>query len=290
MKLSGWDDARQQLLRMMKPVAESAPRTVAWIAGGLIVVQGLVLARTFSTISKPDKPLAPSRVAGAHTTDTALIARGHLFGESPHAPETDEAKAVASSGAYSLKGIVAFGTAGEGFAIIVGTNGRSNLYETGHSIATDVMVQRVNPDYVLLQNHGRLERLTLPHEALAMQLIAGTSRTESPTAEATGALTSDTRSSLETFGLNVVADSGGGITGISGKGSPSWQHSGLEATDVIVSIDGTPVGDVLKTPGALDNASIAAATTLTVLRAGVQMDITAVPEDSTVSRMSRHRS
>jgi type II secretory pathway component PulC len=275
---------------MMKPVAASAPRTVAWIAGGLIVVQGLVLARTFSTISKPDKPLAPSHVAGAHTTDTALIARGHLFGEPPHAPEADEARAVASSGAYSLKGIVAFGTAGEGFAIIVGTNGRSNLYETGHSIAKEVVVQRVNPDYVLLQNRGRLERLTLPHGALAMQLIAGTTRTESATAEATGTLTSDTRSSLETFGLNVVGDSAGGITGISGKGSPSWQHSGLEPTDVIVSIDGTPVGDVLKTPGALDNASMAAATTLTVLRAGVQMDITAVPEEAQVSRMSRHRS
>ena len=274
----------------MKPVAESAPRTVAWIAGGLIVVQGLVFARTFSAISKPDKPLAPSRVSGTHTTDAALIARGHLFGEPPHAAETDEAQAVASSGAYSLKGIVAFGTAGEGFAIIAGTNGRSNLYETGHSIATEVVVQRVNPDYVLLQNHGRLERLTLPHGALAMQLIAGATRSESTPADAMGALTADTRSTLQTFGLNVVGDSAGGIVGISGQGSPSWRHSGLEATDVIVAIDGTPIGDVLKTPAALDNASMAAAATLTVLRAGVQMDITAVPEEAQVSRMSRHRS
>jgi type II secretory pathway component PulC len=278
--LPGWDYAHQ-LLRV-KPVAENAPRIVAWACAVLIVVQVLEFAHAFRTIDTPSQSSVPLNVPRAHTTDSALIAGAHLFGEPPRpvVVETDETKAVASTGIYSLKGTIAIGSAGGGFAIIAGANGRSDLYEAGHPMANGATLRRVGTDYVLLANNGRLERLTLPHGSLAMQLMAGTTRTQAATAEVTGALTADTRSSLQTFGLSVVADSAGGVTGISGKGSSSWQHSGLEPTDVIVSIDGTPVGDVLNTPGALDNASIAAATTLTVLRAGVQMDITAVPEET----------
>ena len=266
----------------MKAVVENAPRIVAWACAALIVVQVLEFAHAFRAMDTPAQSRVPLAVLPARTNDSALIAGAHLFGEQPHpvVVETDETKAVASTGGFSLKGTIAFGSEGAGFAIIAGANGRSDLYEAGHSIATGVTLRRVGTDYVLMVNNGRLERLTLPRGSLAMQLMARATRTQTATVEATGALTADTRSSLQTFGLTVVADSAGGVTGISGKGSSSWQHSGLEPTDVIVSIDGTPVGDVLNTPGALDNASIAAATTLTVLRAGVQMDITAVPEET----------
>ena len=290
MNLSEWSDYARQRVRTIF-AAERAPRVAAWAAGLLIVLQVFEFAHAFRGAVGPGESHAPPPVAQVRTTNVALISSAHLFGAPPPRPvAADETKVVASTGAYSLKGTIAMGSDGEGFAIIVGANGRSDLYEVGHPAANGVIVRKVGPDYALLLNGGRLERLTLPRGALATQLVAAATRSESATVDATDALTADTRSSLETFGLNVVADSGGGgIAGISGKGSASWQHSGLEPTDVIVSIDGTPVGDVLKTPGALDSASMAAATTLTVLRAGVQMDITAVPEDTVQSPIHSRR-
>jgi S1-C subfamily serine protease len=103
-------------------------------------------------------------------------------------------------------------------------------------------------------------------------------------------LTADTRATLKAFDLDVIEDGSGGIAGIAGTGSPSWHHSGLLPSDVIVAIDGTPVGDVLKTPMAIDNASVAAVATLTVLRDGAQIDIEATPEPAEVARRPRHRS
>jgi len=277
--LSESSDYARQLLRKTS-ASEHAPWAVAWATCFLIVAQAFEFAQAFRSITTPDQSPAAPPVTQIRTTNAALISGAHLFGAVPAPPvQTDETQAVAST-TYSLKGTIAVGAEGEGFAIIVGANGRSGLYKVGQPATNGVMVRRVGSDYALLVNGGRLERLTLPRGALATQLVAAATGTRPATVDAANTLTADTRSSLETFGLNVVADSAGGISGISGKGSASWQHSGLEPTDVIVSIDGTPVGDVLKTPGALDNASIAAATTLTVLRAGVQMEITAVPEET----------
>ena len=290
MNLSEWSDYARQLLRTLS-AAERAPEVVAWAAGLLMAVQVFEFAHAFRNTGVPGESQPPPPAFQAPTTNVALISNAHLFGAPPAPPVVaDETKVVASTGAYKLKGTIAMGSDGEGFAIIVGANGRSDLYQVGHPAANGVVVRKVGPDYALLLNGGRLERLALPRGALAAQLVAAATRSASPAAvDPADALTADTRSTLQTFGLNVVGDSASGITGISGKGSASWQHSGLEPSDVIVSIDGTPVGDVLKTPGALDNASMAAATTLTVLRAGVQMDITAVPEETAEAPIHRRR-
>jgi S1-C subfamily serine protease len=160
-------------------------------------------------------------------------------------------------------------------------------------VASGVILQRVAFDYVLLATGTRLERLTLwpkapPHRTRTIQAqIEPPHPAASPTT-----LTADARSTLGVLGLSVVGDDASGITGISGQGAPAWQHSGLRPTDVIVAIDGAPVAHVLGTPQGIDTASMAAVTTLTVLRDGAQMDITATqdpaPEPEALTRR-RHR-
>jgi S1-C subfamily serine protease len=49
----------------------------------------------------------------------------------------------------------------------------------------------------------------------------------------------------------------------------------VRTNDIIVAIDGTPIGDVLHTPAAIDTASQAAVTTLTVLRDGEEITVEA---------------
>jgi type II secretory pathway component PulC len=248
-----------------------------------------VLTRSVDT--PPPAHLGGRKLMGDSTLATRIVG-AHLFGLPLSASAADDSGgAKANSTLYSLKGIVALSSSGEGFAIIATADGRSHLYRDGQAISERVLLQRVNRDYVVLLDEARPERLVLPHGTLGTLLAPAASGTgSSAPAEATAALTADTRATLTTFGLNVVPDSTGGIAGLSGQGSPSWQHSGLLSTDVIVAIDGTAVDQVLKTPSAIDNAAVAAVTTLTVLRDGAQVQIEAVPEVPQAPRPPRHRS
>jgi len=99
-----------------------------------------------------------------------------------------------------------------------------------------------------------------------------------PTTPVSDPLPESTRSTLQTLGLNVVLDGSGGVAGISGGGVAMWRSAGLQTTDVVIAIDGRPVAEVLKEPYALDNSSQAAVTTLTVLREGSEVTITATPD------------
>lgn len=277
----------------MKPMTFNAPRAVAWGLGALILVQLVALGRSWSLLAALQRPAAtsPASRRPALTRESALATRiigAHLFGSAPEPAGDDIARATDTH--YSLKGIVALGTSGRGLAIIAPANGRSQVYCAGESISDRVVLREVAPGYVLLLNNSRLERLELPHGSLATLLAVSLRRTQPVSAHSAAALSADTRATLAAFGLNVVPDSAGGITGLSGRGSPSWHRSGLLPSDVIVAIDGTPVGKVLNTPMALDNATVAGVTTLTVLRDGAQMDIEAVPAPARMIQRPRHGS
>jgi type II secretory pathway component PulC len=275
----------------MKPITFNAPRAVACGLGVLIAVQLFALERSWQTLrTHGGTPAGPrmSRPNMSHARLAKAIIDSHLFGAAP-SPRDDPANPPVTT-TYSLKGIIALGLSGQGFAIIGSSDGKSKLYQTGQPLSPQIVLRQVAFDYVLLLNDEKLERLALPRGALAARLTAGAGPAVPASAEATTALTADTRATLQAFGLNVIEDGAGGITGLTGQGSPSWHHSGLLPSDVIVAIDGTPVGDVLKTPMAIDNASVAAVTTLTVLRDGVQMDLEASPEPAQAPRRLRHRS
>jgi type II secretory pathway component PulC len=280
----------------MKRVTFSARHAVAWGLGALMVAQLLAWGRSWQQLRALSPALAAAsirhgRVPMSTSTLATRIIGAHLFGGAPRAPAAAD-EATANDNRYSLKGIVAIGSSGQGFAIIAGANGRSKLYQTGQSLAARVVLRRVTSQYVVLLNNSRLERLALPQASLATLLVAAVRRrTAAPTpGESIVSLSDDTRATLQTFSLNVIADAAGGIGGLSGQGSPSWHRSGLLPSDVIVAIDGTPVGEVLNTPLGIDHASMAAATTLTVLRDGAQMDIEAVPEPAHMVRRPRPKS
>jgi Type II secretion system protein C len=282
----------------MKPITLRAPSAVASGLGAIVIVQLLAFAsawRSLHVLTRSVDMPPPAHLGGRNKVgDASLAARiigAHLFGLPPSAPAgNDNGGAKADSTLYSLKGTVTLGSSGEGFAIIATADGRSHLYRDGQALSERVLLQRVTRDYIVLLDDAKPERLTLPHGTLGILLASRASATGAAPAEATATLTADTRATLTTFGLSVVPDFSGGVAGLSGQGAPSWQHSGLLSTDVIVAIDGTPVDRVLQTPSAIDNAAVAAVTTLTVLRDGARMEIEAVPETPQISRPPRHRS
>jgi type II secretory pathway component PulC len=286
------DWLRNQLSALLSRRAATAAAITLAV---LIVLQVLDFAYSWHSATHPAAPAAPAMVRSTSPdllAVSAQIARAALFGAAASAP-LDEANAQPASSGYVLKGILATDTDGGGAAIIASPDGHSGLYASGKAVATGVILQRVTLNYVLLATGSRLERLTLWRLTPARRVRTIQAQIEPPQRAASrSTLTADTRSTLSSLGLDVVADSADGITGISGRGAATWQHSGLRPTDVIVAIDGAPVSRVLGTPAGIDNASVAAVTTLTVLRDGSQMDITATqdpaPEPEALTRR-RHR-
>jgi type II secretory pathway component PulC len=272
-------------------VSRIAPRAVAWGLGALLALQVLAFGSSWNALrSSSGYPIgAQLRPAPSNVEQLATqIVAAHLFGSAPNPGAADTAAGAAADDTYSLKGIVALGSSGLGFAIIAGRDGRSKLYGAGQALTARALLQRVDPDSVLLLINSHSQRLTLPHGLLARLLTRMATGASSP--GQTETLTADTSATLQTLGLSVITGSSGEVTGITGKGSASWHSAGLLPSDIIVAIDGTPVDKVLKTPLAIDNASMAAVTTLTVVRDGEQMDLEAVPQPAHNTRQPRNRS
>ena len=270
---------------MFAQLKAQLPRVAAAVVGLLIGAQVLALWREWpaahlgaSAVAQPPSAL-PARIV-----DVAAITRAALFGRLPPAPGSlDAANARNGHEGYALKGILALEGEGDGFAIIAGPDGKSRMVRRGESLATNLTVQGVWVDYVLLMDGDSAERLTLPHGPLLAtgdrrpRRLMAARMTEPPAPEKT--ISADTQSTLNLYGLTAIGDPRGQITGLSGRGSPGWAHSGLLPTDVIIAINGKPVDEVLKTPHGIDDASIAAVTVLTVERDGVPVEIDASPYD-----------
>jgi S1-C subfamily serine protease len=286
----GW--LRNQLGALLSRRAATA---AAFGLAALIVLQALHFAfswRSATAMARGPVEVA-QRTAPAISAVAAQIVRAALFGAAPSSAPLDEANALPATSGYVLKGILATTAEGGGEAIISAPDGHSGLFASGKAVASGVILQKVALDYVLLATGPRLERLTLWPKTPARRTRTIQASIEPPhSAASRGTLTADARSTLGALGLSVVGDDTNGIAGLSGQGAPAWQHSGLRPTDVIVAIDGAPVAHVLGTPQGIDAASVAAVTTLTVLRDGAQMDITATqdpaPEPEALTRR-RHR-
>lgn len=254
--------------------------------GLLIAAQALALWHEWPTrpgaaagsAQTSPKPGLPSRFV-----DVASITRAALFGKPPPAlGSLDPANAREGHDGYALKGIMALEGQDDGFAIIAGPDGKSRVVRKGESLTGNLTVGGIWVDCVVLLLDGiTAERLTLPHGTLGgaprPRRMAAARAPEPPAPDKT--ISANTQSTLSLYGLNPIGDPRGQITGLAGRGTPGWAHSGLLPTDVIVAIDGKTVDEVLKTPGAIDQATVAAVTTLTVERGGVQMQIEASPYD-----------
>jgi hypothetical protein len=269
-----------------------APRAAAWILGALIVLQLITFGRSWVADAHGTSSVAAGRPASRmHLPMEALakqIIAAELFGSAARPASGARDGADPPADQYALKGVVNLGSSGDGFAILAARDRKSRTFRTGESIVTGLVLHEVGSDYVLLQDSAQLKRLTLPHGSLLASLAPALSPA-GDVPEAGANLSTDTRATLEAFGLSVIQDGSGAISGLSGRGSESWHRSGLLPSDVIIAIDGTPVGDVLRQPYAIDRASVAAVTTLTVLRDGVSTDIEAEPGQTQSAQLVRRR-
>ena len=278
-----------------KRLTQMAPRIAISSLAALIGVQTFHDVRSIWLAAR-----AARRVPGEHSAAARSVVRppsefrelaarvsaAHLFGTSPAIADDRRAPALAASMTLLLTGTLATRDPDRGLAIIATKDGRSALYGVGDPVADGRRLGHVFRDYVLLTYQGKFERLALPHQASSgplpvdrAALIAARRRSSAaPEPAPPGTINPQAAYSLKAFGFDVLKDSSGAVSGISGGRIPMWNAAGLQPTDVVVAIDGQPMSQVVASPNAIDNASMAAVTTLTVLRDGAPMDIEAKPE------------
>ncbi len=279
MSLPRWHGrTRPQRLRPWLRVG--ARDAVFWTSLGLGVLLLGEVARVGRLLSTPAPPVAAAMAARGDARpvgiDVARITAAHLFGEPP-APTRDPTTAPDSRGDLVLTGVMATEDPQHGLAII-GAPGRPQVVGVGEGVI-GATLRFVYADRVVLERDGSLEsvKLPLPRDP-ATGLPAPRRRSEPDGIVAAVAADDSGGRSTQAERLADVSDATdarGRFLGVRVSPGPNVAQfigSGLVSGDVIVAIDGSPIG----VPGTGEEAWKQAhdGSTLTVLRRGKPQQLT----------------
>ncbi|MFP5382966.1 MAG: type II secretion system protein N [Gammaproteobacteria bacterium] len=268
----------------LKSTAVAGWRGALVVAAGVVLVAltGWTLARfVWLVVEGPQRPVVQSSqsVPGvSRPVYTPEMARNwRLFGDAAAVPTQTDQAADAPDTRLSLQLLGTFSTRDEKRAgAVIAERGRDGeLYRVGAAVPGGATLEKVESDRVLLRRRGQLE--TLRFEVLAVA-SAGTGDAAVPAASdgdgadmATGfrrlrdrmsqpqgqpasggadlvnRLQEDIRTNpegvLEELGLKAAGSGSGYMVG-SGTNAEAMRGMGLRPGDVILSVNGSPLGDV----------------------------------------------
>lgn len=233
---------------------------------------------------------SPAELAG-------VIAAIHLFGDAskkPVAVKKEEPREPIKDTSLNLQlaGVFAFEPAENAIAIISSGNAEQNAYGVGDKINGDTVLEAVHPDYVVLRNRGKLEKLALPEnvQPIAMRPV------ESATSSGDNAGAADPNQPVELptnprelrdtlarnpsmLGRVVAAEpyqENGKLVGykITPKQNPEiLEAQGIVAGDVITRVNNIQLNSQKQGIRALRNAVKAENLEVVVLRDGIEVPI-----------------
>jgi len=286
---------------------------VAGIAYTLATSLMTLLAGPGSTApATPRTPGAPDRPARPALDIEPLLAR-NLFGIAgarPTATQTTAPAAVATQLPLELRGV--FMADGDGIsAAIIAQRGRpGQLYNVGQSIAGSATLEQVLADHVILRRAGVAETLHFPKPGQSQGFVAPTpaesevpadipyeepapglepyesieepppAADEQPLDDAVSAyrerLDRDPEATLQSLGMTPVsAGSASGYRIDSLAASPYLGQTGLQPGDVILSVNGRPVGDLSQDRLEIDNVLAQGSARIEVQRGSRRFFVTA---------------
>lgn len=274
-----------------------APVVVSVLLGLAILLQaatlaGALLAET-AGMSRIGGGATGSGHGGQHResslTSLNAISAAHLFGA---AEVTPSSRTAVSRAPLVLTGTLATENPAEGFAIMGTSASRTRVFHTGSQAAPGIRLLEVYPQRVVLLEGGERRVLMLPHGALgdhagSVQLAAARMapvdeavaddsgiQGEAPARAFTPPPISNGATIIRAFALRPVSI--GGERGVrimaTGLNSRTLSALGLAPGDVIVAINGMPVGNS-HTPD-LNEALQQGGASLMVDRNGEQTSVT----------------
>ena len=221
------------------------------LAAVLILFAAVQMARLLWTIATPVAPLGNWQVSAPQIMPAAQ--RSALFQQFD--PFFREQKVAAGAETITSLPITLFGirsnqASGSGSAIIADAAGLQNSFATGEEIMPGVILQSVAFDHIVVSNNGAPEKLYLD-QSVPAQTVGGAPPAMPPAASPAvpaGGAGSGAKLNPESIAKNVglsPRNENGKVTGlvISARDDGSvLKAAGLRDGDILVSVNGNPVG------------------------------------------------
>jgi len=160
----------------MNAALQTKPKLPGFINIILVTVLGVLAAKLMWMIITPEKKLDYGVQEEINTSGAQrkvvdygkLIANQHVFGEIKKAKvvkappkQTSEPTPAPVKLNLKLHGIVAYNN-NKGFALISSNGGPQKVFGENEKIVEEVIVRKILPEKVVIDNHGKLEDLLLP--------------------------------------------------------------------------------------------------------------------------------
>lgn len=252
----------QRLLRLILSVV-----LLAMLMGILARWTWLLLPVTLTASSV----IAPAPSANAPATSPlASISSARLWGTPPvvAAPSVTQDTRLP----LSLRGVLS----GEGLAMIEASSSGTKVYRTGDSLPGGAILKDVLIDHVLIERAGLIERLALPRQNLNPQAMPNPAPEPSAAPVHLGKLLQQSPAELsKEFRLAPVTEAGKlrGYRLRALRNPEMLQRAGLEADDVLISVNGTSLTQANDLPKFIKDLRTATVIDAVVLRNGSEVPL-----------------
>jgi general secretion pathway protein C len=300
-------DTRQSAVKRALP-------TLATTLCGLWLAWTLVqLLWSFFPPSEPPAltqitPFAPPSAQRTQASgNSASLASYHLFGQTPAGELPSAPDAPETQLKLTLIGTAAGRDPKMGVAVIVDENNRQRAYQVGE-IVGQATVDSIYQDRVVLMFQGRLETLFRPKTSTADALLSSRNNASAVIMDQPGSVNVNaigvdpnayvnpvagvSTASFDAVREQVLAnpaammgmlspvfDGNGNLEGVklaSGANDPLLQKAGIQASDVIVSVNGARIDSIAKGQEIANNLATANEVLIIVRREGREITLPAV--------------
>jgi len=280
--------ALQQYLTLITPARLiQAATLILWVVAAILLARWVWLVLTPSTPTAP--PVQQSQRSTANNTTTVNVASLialNLFGENTQGPANRGSAQDAPKTQLNVRLVgVSASSVPERSAAIIEQGNNQQTYIVGDTLTnSQVTIDAIYADRVMLNNNGRLETLELEgigelSDGLSLTLANSVNNTADAQPQADEQTEQLEQQALETLrdNPNALSDfiriapvnQGGTIQGYRlspGSNPELFQAAGFESGDLAVAINGYDLTDVGSTMSAMEELQSGGSATITVVR------------------------
>lgn len=221
----------------------------------------------------PSSVIPAQPVADRRTVDLQSIVSAHLFGVVQLEQRVDINNLPSTQASLILAGTLALADPKAGFAIVGENAASAKFYRAGDALVGGTRLHSVYVDRVIIDRNGILETLSMP-----ISMLAGATLRHSPAAIAdAGDATADDQDAVEHVLRAQPVFSNGDLRGYRvypGRDRQRFARLGLQPGDLLTSINGATLDQPDESNRALSTLISAPTARVTVLREGVDMQLT----------------
>ncbi|WP_304639753.1 type II secretion system protein GspC [Pseudomonas sp.] len=261
----------------------------------LIAISAVLLGRLTWGLLEPSSVLPAAGIAPPMAQDSAgpasvggfrQLAALSVLGASAAQPVVVNVPDTTLS--WALKGVLSDPDSTRSFAILAPQGQREKLYRVGDALPGNVRLEQILPDQVILARDGKLETLRLKRaQAGAPRAATNNTPARAPAAASIAAdggvaridregWANDPQRFMDVITASPVMQDGAlyGLEVHPARNLREFEAAGLEAGDVIIAVEGRPVGEINDYRDLLQELGDASSLSVSLERNGEPLNIT----------------